>query len=203
MKKHKILIVEDNYLVYDYYRKLLQKKNYEVGPYIDNYDEALEAILKFLPDLILIDIQLSDSSILDGIALGKYLTENSNIPFIYLTISKDDHTVKRAKLTEPADYIIKTEQVNEDQFYNDIFMALPSKGLKKKTYGLKKLKFYIPDKNTRRLEVLIDLNEIVWIGGPTESKQKNKIIIQTHTEEYIVRDTLDNLESKLPKDRFS
>ncbi|MEZ5300391.1 MAG: response regulator [Verrucomicrobiales bacterium] len=67
-----------------------------------------EAIFKageLSPDLILMDVVLQGD--MDGIDAAKIIRERFDIPCVFLTAYSDEGVLSRAKLTEPAGYIVK------------------------------------------------------------------------------------------------
>jgi DNA-binding NarL/FixJ family response regulator len=57
------------------------------------------------PDIALLDIELKGT--MDGISVGRFLSEKTKIPFIYLTSHTEDDILKRAVNTKPHGYIQK------------------------------------------------------------------------------------------------
>ena len=104
MCKKQILVVEDQAVVAENIRKILLSYGYEVPEPIPTGEEAIEAINKKHPDLILLDIMLKDK--LSGIDVAKYIID-MNIPIIYLTAYSDKNIIEEAKETGPFGYLIK------------------------------------------------------------------------------------------------
>ncbi len=106
MKKH-ILIVEDEALLYNRMRKVLEKENFFVDQYTSSVKEAIINIQKKRPDIVLLDIDLKGE--LTGIDLGKQLFEIYHIPFIYVTELDDDHTFYKGLSTHHEHFMVKTK----------------------------------------------------------------------------------------------
>lgn len=106
--KVNILIVEDEGIVALSLEDTLQMEGYQVAGIADNGKEALRILKKGVVDLLLLDIQIKGDW--DGIETARQLTAVKDIPFIYLTAFSDDETVKRAKDTTPAAYLVKPYQ---------------------------------------------------------------------------------------------
>jgi len=104
MEEVKILIVEDESIESMDIKSTLESFGYIVPYVASSGHEAVEKALKILPDLILMDIALKGD--IDGIEVANNI-KDLNIPIIYLTANSEDSTIERAKLTEPAGYIIK------------------------------------------------------------------------------------------------
>ncbi len=105
MKKHTIMIVEDDEITALNLSMSLEKHGYKITAVCENSQEAKSKISSLIPDIVIIDISLQESS--DGIELAKFIREKYGIPFIYLTSYTDDDIISQAKLTEPYGYIVK------------------------------------------------------------------------------------------------
>ncbi len=82
----KIMIVEDDKIMCDELAKLLSNNNFD--PIIlHDFSNSLNEILKCLPDLILLDINIP---FMNGEMLLKELRKKSNIPVIMLTSSNSE-----------------------------------------------------------------------------------------------------------------
>ncbi|QOY51336.1 response regulator transcription factor [Candidatus Sulfurimonas baltica] len=105
MKKHTIIIVEDDEITALNLELSLQKHGYDIIAICDNASEAKKKIDEYKPNIIIIDISLQESS--DGIELAKTIRKKYSIPFIYLTSHSDDDIIAEAIKTEPYGYIVK------------------------------------------------------------------------------------------------
>lgn len=99
---------------------MLEKYDYHVLQTTTSYDEAIESLEKYQPDLVLLDVNLSSKK--TGIDLGKIISEKYKIPFIYITSYSDKQTVALAKETKPNGYIVKP--FSEEDLYTSIEVAL-------------------------------------------------------------------------------
>ena len=111
MSKIKVLIVEDELLIAEDIASKLQKAGFEVIDKVDSGEDCLKVIERKIPDLTLMDIQLSGE--LDGITTAGKIREKYQMPIIYLTDYYDDETVERAKTTSPANYLSKPFREND------------------------------------------------------------------------------------------
>ncbi len=100
-----ILIVEDDKPSSLILKQLLEKSGYSVTDIVETGEEALEAILKSSPDLVLMDISLAGK--IDGIETAERIYSSHNIPFIYITAGTDTKTFERVKRSHPLNYIVK------------------------------------------------------------------------------------------------
>lgn len=111
MASEKILLVEDDPIVASYIQDILRDFGYIVSGVIPSGEEALDAVLKDCPDLILMDIRLKDE--MDGIETARQIQGKFDIPIVYMTAYSNENLLKQAKLTEPYAYLIKPVQPSE------------------------------------------------------------------------------------------
>ena len=116
----KILIVENERIVANDIKQLLEDLGYDVIGISGTSEDALKKVRERNPDLILMDIVLTGE--VDGIDTAQQISELYTIPFIYLTAYYDDGILERAALTQPAGYI--TKPFNSVGLHAAIQMAL-------------------------------------------------------------------------------
>jgi diguanylate cyclase (GGDEF)-like protein/PAS domain S-box-containing protein len=107
----KILIVEDESIVAQDLQMTLEDLGYSVPAIADSGELAIQKTAEIQPNLILMDIRIIGE--MDGIATAQVITEQFDIPVIYMTAHSDEATLGRAKLTSPFGYIIKPFQERE------------------------------------------------------------------------------------------
>ncbi|MEI9946746.1 MAG: sigma 54-interacting transcriptional regulator [Chitinophagaceae bacterium] len=100
----KTLIVEDEFIVANDLRLILEQAGYKVNGIAASVEAAEEDIQKFRPDLVLLDIRLNGKR--SGIDLGRKL-RNENIAFIYLSANSSQKVLEEAKTTEPYGFLVK------------------------------------------------------------------------------------------------
>ena len=105
--KARILVVEDNAIIYKRLKMTLLENNYEVYDYTPSVKKALEQINLKRPDLVLLDIDLQGGQ--TGLDLGKMLSTDYQIPFIYVTDFDDDYTFFEGLSTQHEQFIVKTK----------------------------------------------------------------------------------------------
>lgn len=104
----KILIIEDDEIISNELKKLLDDNNYE-GIILKDFKNAIDEILNIKPDLILLDINIP---YMNGEALLKKIREESNVPVIMVT-SRDSLVDEALSITYGADdYITKPYNPN-------------------------------------------------------------------------------------------
>lgn len=100
-----ILVVEDEVIIADHLCMELRNSGYQTLEPALTFQEALLAINQYQPDLVILDIDLNEE--LSGINLGAYLTDEKQIPFIYLTSIDNKQVLNAAKATLPYAYLSK------------------------------------------------------------------------------------------------
>ena len=105
MDKIRLLIVEDESLVARDIENMATSQGYEVCGIATSAEQALALASETRPDIILMDVIIRGA--LDGIAIAEKIWDAYHIPIIYVTAYADEHTLKRAKITEPFGYILK------------------------------------------------------------------------------------------------
>lgn len=110
--KLKVLIIEDELMIAQDIQEKLNIAGHEVIAIARNYHQAIAVIEKQLPDIVLVDVHLEDSS-QDGISTVKELLTFHQMPVIYLTGHSESDTIARAKETRPAAYLLKPFRAHE------------------------------------------------------------------------------------------
>ncbi|WP_224482993.1 LytR/AlgR family response regulator transcription factor [Robertkochia aurantiaca] len=116
----KILIVEDNVIIADDMQSMLEEIGYDIVANVVDYESAVEALSNNEVDLALVDIILATEK--TGIDVGKYIRENCNIPFIFVTSNSDKATVENAKTVKPNGYLVKPFE--QQDLFTSIEIAL-------------------------------------------------------------------------------
>ena len=111
MKNIDILIVEDERIIAEDIKMMLQNMGYGVCGIASSSDEAVALALNLNPDLILMDIRLNGP--IDGIETAEIIHEERDVPIIYVTAYADEQTLQRAKITGPYGYVLKPIRTNE------------------------------------------------------------------------------------------
>ena len=100
-----ILVVEDDPSIATVLEEILTGKDYSVRV-ATNPSEAMAAVAAQLPELILMDVNLSSD--IDGIETVKQLRlEHEDLPVCFITALSDEATVNRAEETGPMAYLVK------------------------------------------------------------------------------------------------
>lgn len=105
IKGKRVLVVEDTTIAATYLARELTTLGADVVGLARSQEQALEAVEKYQPDLILMDIHLSEGS--SGIQTASQLHQRYEIPLIFTTSYSDDATLSQAMETSPYGYIVK------------------------------------------------------------------------------------------------
>jgi len=105
MKTIQILVVEDERIVADDIKMIVQRLGYVVSGMASSGEEAVKKAEEIHPDLVLMDIVLEGK--MDGVESASIIRYRFDIPVVYLTSYSDKKTLERAKVTEPFGYILK------------------------------------------------------------------------------------------------
>ena len=105
MSQVRILVVEDESVVAKDIQWSLKSLGYTIVGWASSGEEAIEKVKELSPALVLMDIVLKGD--MDGVQATEYIRAHFDIPVVYLTAYADEHTLQRAKVTEPFGYILK------------------------------------------------------------------------------------------------
>ena len=128
MTKTRILVVEDELIVAENIKKILEDMGYTVTGLATSGIEAINIAEEDRPDLVLMDIVIQGE--MDGIDAANKIRSRFGTPIVYLTAYADDKTLERAKISEPFGYIIKPFEDRELQ--SNIEMALYKSKMERK-----------------------------------------------------------------------
>ncbi len=120
MSEIRILIIEDDPIIAADIADYLNNVDYRVSGIAYNPMQAYEQLKNNLPDLILLDINLSSEQ--NGIDIATFIHQNHAIPFIFLTSYSTREVLNKAKITEPSGYIVKP--FDEEDLFATIEIAL-------------------------------------------------------------------------------
>ena len=101
----RVLVVEDEIVVSEDLQQRLYALGFDVAGSADSAAEAIQVATSTRPDVALMDIMLHGRP--EGIDAAEHLRTELDIPVIFLTAHSDPATLQRAKLSDPAGYIVK------------------------------------------------------------------------------------------------
>lgn len=105
MQKGRLLIVEDEWIISEEIKEILQKHGYVIIGQAEDAISALEILQDAEVDVVLMDIRIKGS--MDGIELAHEIISKYQCAIIFLTAFDDEHFLSRAKKVKPATYIVK------------------------------------------------------------------------------------------------
>lgn len=94
MEKVKILVVEDELIIAESLKIMLEGMGYEVPAVFTSGTETLEVFKPGFADIIIMDIQLANNT--NGIDTSIEIRKISTAPIIYITDNKDEYLRKKA-----------------------------------------------------------------------------------------------------------
>ncbi|MES2353619.1 MAG: ATP-binding protein [Pseudomonadota bacterium] len=103
--KIRILVVEDEVVVSEDLQQRLVALGFDVVGTTDTAANAIGLATAMQPDVALMDIMLHGRP--EGIDAAAHLRGTLDIPVVYLTAHSDSATLQKAKITDPAGYIVK------------------------------------------------------------------------------------------------
>lgn len=175
----KILIVEDEVIIAEFIKDILEENNYNSVVIANDYETAVSEMQNFVPDILLMDINLNGNN--SGIELAE--RKNKNAKVIFLTGQNDHGLMSKALTTNPESYLTKPIKKN------DLIAAIQLSIVKNKPSSI-----IVKDGFQ---SVKIDLNDILFI------KSDNVYIdIQTTTKKITIRKSLDAFLKELNDANF-
>ncbi len=111
MECEKILIVDDQIIIAADLQGDLKRVGYPDVEVVTSAVQVMNAVHRFLPDLILMDVSLNDT--IDGIDLTKEINRNYDIPIVFITGNSDPETIRRIGDTRHGGLIIKPFHMQE------------------------------------------------------------------------------------------
>lgn len=207
MKNSKILIVEDEQIIAENLRFILNDYGYNC---VDVAMDVLETENLFKEteyDLVLMDINLGDVSIIDGVDLIKLLSKKYNFAHLYVTANADKKTVKKAKDTNPDGYIVKpflnssiyaNVEIALNTLNEKVFYILTNKG-RKKQISISKITNIIADGAYANIYTLNDDKFIVRKSLIEISMMYPSIFIRIHKSILIHKNHIQGYTSKFVK----
>jgi len=109
--RSKILIVEDERMIAEYFRIVVENLGYGVCGIAATADEAVRLAKEQNPDLIFMDVRLLGAR--DGVDAANEIYQYKHIPVVYVTGSQEPQTLDRINTDHPMEVLIKP--VFEDQ----------------------------------------------------------------------------------------
>jgi len=194
MKTIKTIIADNEPLALEQLEKYLRESNgIEILASCKNGKEALEAIEKFKPDLVFLDIEMPE---LSGIEIMETL-ENDSMPFVVFVTAFDEYAIQAFEI-DALDYLLKP--YNEKRFNETLKRArkyIEQFVNEKEIEGDNKYLTRLLIKTSKKM-FFIDVENIIYIEA---SGNYAKIITPEST--HLIRSTLKYLDEKLNPQNFA
>lgn len=123
MRKHRILIVEDEMIVQMHLVRIVSELGHEVTGVAASVVEAVQASELVPPDLVLMDIHLAGGG--DGVEVARQICDRWDSTVVFLTAYADPTTIERTSSLGAAGYIVKP--FTPDQVRAAVATALASR----------------------------------------------------------------------------
>jgi len=104
----RVLIVEDDPLIAEDIRSLLESEGFNISGVAHDGSQALDFLKVRDPDLVLLDINLGTG--LSGLDVAEVIQRDYKLPFIFVTSFDDETTLMEAQQHSPYGYIVKPFQ---------------------------------------------------------------------------------------------
>lgn len=171
----KVIIVEDDFIVADHFKMMLEKHGIQVLDTVNSVKTAIESI-SLGADLYFVDIRLKGEE--TGIDFAKILNQK-NIDFVFVSANNEVETLKKAASTEPLAYITKPYRESDIIVLLEIFKKKASQSIieVKSNLGIK----------------AIPASDILYIES-----NGSYISLVTESDSYKERNSLSNIIESLP-----
>ncbi|WP_292944310.1 response regulator transcription factor [Olleya sp. UBA1516] len=175
----KILIVEDEIIIADYIEELLLEEQFTNIAIANNKETALNKMTAFLPDIILMDINLQGKN--EGIQLAK--VKNNNATIIFITGQNDLVLMNEALKSNPDAYLTKPIK------RLDLLASI-------------NLSFYKKQSQIFQFKDGYDIINLNFSDIRYFVAEGNYVNIYTLTKRFTIRQSLMGVMDKLPTDSF-
>lgn len=184
MKDFKVLLVEDEILIAEDLKDILNSFGISNVYFAHTKTDAIVLLKEVKLDLVLLDIRLEKE--LDGLEIGEYINFYYKIPFMYITAHSDMAMIREIVKTKPAAYITKPFK-KSDLFANINLIYTSIRDAKNKFLTIK----------DGYDSVVIPFEMINHIEG-----EGNYINIFTDNKKMVSRQSLDSVMEKLDTEIF-
>jgi DNA-binding LytR/AlgR family response regulator len=187
----RILIVEDETVIRFNLELLVEELGHTVLDSVDTIENAIDSLERESVDLVFLDINVNTE--LDGIDLAHHINLRHKIPFIYITSNSDPKTVERAKLTQPAAFLVKPFNIEDLFTAIEIGVSNFNNGrVKENSESKQKDYIIVKDQGFQRK---VKMSEILYLSA-------DHIYVTIHLtskKRYLVRDSFTHFLETLPQ----
>lgn len=197
MTSVKILVIEDELIIAEDMRMMLESLGYDVVGIALDYSEAMELLERSSPDIVLTDIALGGAK--DGIDLAREIRERYDLPFVFITSHADKSTLDRAKSQRPNGYLVKPFEAED--LYTCIEVALANYGgISLSANGVSSESILVRDSiyvKEGHLLVKVEIGHLRWIKS-----DGNYLELHTESKRHVIRSSMKEFMDKLPENQF-
>lgn len=177
-----VLIVEDEIIIAESLKLMLQKLGHAVTGTCTNFDQFNKYIQQMTADLVLLDINLKEAR--GGIEISE-ICHKQGVPFIFVTSYADESTLNKALKFEPLGYMLKPFTERE----------------LKKTLEIARFKITkhndILNIKDGHSYVKLKCKDILWLKADNVYTE-----IQLEGKKYLYRNSLSEMIKQLPQSGF-
>jgi two-component system LytT family response regulator len=196
-----VLIVDDEPLIRAGIRNELSALDgIEIAGECDSGSQAIDAILSNRPDLVLLDVQMNDCTGLDVVRqVGP-----ERMPAVIFVTAYDEYAVKAFELNA-VDYLLKP--FDGERLRHSIQRARERVAGQKQTSLAEQLQALLDSRRQKWPERIVVRNGERFEFVPVEAidwieSADNYVQLHCKAKEYLLGETLTNLETQLDPDRF-
>ncbi|MFY0594617.1 LytR/AlgR family response regulator transcription factor [Roseivirga sp.] len=197
MNKLKVLVVEDDLMIAESVKDILELLDHEVVGIAEDAETAIQLCNDHEPQIALLDIQIGGD--IDGVDLAELINDQFDIPFIFTTAFADDATVSRASERGPFGYLVKPYGVKDINAAIEIAMSAYGR-LKKaqENPGVSKIidNSLFLKVDSKLIKVKID--DILYVEA-----KGDYALFKTSAKGYIVHSTMKRVQERLDQYNFA
>ena len=116
-----ILIVEDERIIAEYFKVIVEHLGYPVCGIAGTADEAVRLAREEDPDIVFMDVRLDGTK--DGVDAANEICEHKPVPTVFITGSREPATIDRINTDHPSAILIKP--VLHDQLRDVLIRLCP------------------------------------------------------------------------------
>ena len=191
----RVLVADDHSLFRDGITSLLEAAGYEVIGQVGDGEQAIDAVQRFEPELILLDISMPRIGGLE--ALRKIKSDYPHIQVVMLTVSNDDDDLFAAIQAGAGGYLLK--DLNTNEFISLLEglekgeAAIDRKMTTRLMDGYKKLATEDNQVKNRLTNREVELLHLM-VDGTSNKGIAEKLFISENTVKYHIRNILQKLD---------
>ena len=193
-KTKRVVVADDHSLFLDGITSFLEAVGYEIVEQASNGRLALEAVRRFQPDLVLLDITMPEMNGLE--ALKAIKSEYPDIRVVMLTVSDDDENLFEAIQSGADGYLLK--DLNSKEFIEMIEglergeAAINRRMAARLMSGYQQLATQKTEKPNQLTERELEL--VMWmVEGLSNKGIAQKLFISENTVKYHIRNILQKM----------